>query len=231
MKQSGQPAAMAPGFFGKLPARGDFLARRVPTGVSAAWEEWLASLVTAAKVALGNRWPDDWLTAPLWHFVLGSAIAPPSGAMGVLLASVDRVGRFFPFSIIGTGAAGMDADRGADEWARSVEALALDSLGENFDPETLDTALGTLGAPPAVHGVVQVTGQWSLKFENDWPSPSVGALAASALQAPGPDQSTWWCRGSDRVEPLHLRCTGLPNPATAAAMITGAFSLPGDLLT
>jgi type VI secretion system protein ImpM len=214
----------APGFFGKVPAFGDFLSRRVPGGVGTAWEAWLASLVVAARTALGGAWPDDWLTAPLWHFVLGKEIAPPDGAAGVLIASADRVGRMFPFTVIGAAApsAGYAAAALAD-WGSRAEALALDALEDDFDTEALDAALRALGPPPAMTAAKRSTGHWRLLFQGDNPAPAEDQPADAVLQPPGPDQSSWWCRGSDRVAPMHVRCTGLPDAATAAAMISGDF--------
>lgn len=214
----------APGFFGKVPAFGDFLSRRVPARLRDDWEAWLASLVVSARAALGSDWPRDWLTAPLWHFVLGKEIAPPEGAAGVLIASADRVGRVFPFTVIGTAApsAGYDAAALTD-WGSRAESLALDALEDDFDTEALDEALRALGPPPAVTGAKRSTGHWRLLFEGDDPVPAEDQQADAMLQPPGADQSSWWCRGSDRVVPMHLRCTGLPDAATAAAMISGDF--------
>ena len=218
------PADPIPGFFGKVPARGDFISRRLPPALQSDWENWLATLVVAARDALGNAWPDAWLTAPLWHFLLGTSLSPPSGAAGVLIASADRVGRLYPFTIIGAASNALSSDRLVlNDWARSAEALTLSALEDDFDPEALDAALVELGSPPAVAGVARATGDWPLAFDGDWPNEDADVFADSALQPPGPDQSAWYCRGSDRVEPMHLRCNGLPEPAIAAAMITGTF--------
>ena len=130
-----------PGFFGKLPARGDFLARRIPPGFSGPWDEWLGMLTVAVREAAGAAWPNAWLTAPLWHFALGAAIAP-GGVAGVLVASTDRVGRMFPFTILGPS--GGVPEEG---WSSTAEALALAALDDYFDPDTLDQALLRLGAP------------------------------------------------------------------------------------
>jgi type VI secretion system protein ImpM len=214
----------APGFFGKVPGRGDFLTRRVPATLLADWEAWLAGLVVAAREALGESWPDDWLTAPLWHFVLGSGVSPPNGAAGVLVASADRVGRLFPFTIIGAADRWHGSDRTAlNGWARSAEALTLSALDDDFDPEALDAALLALGPPAVPGGEARAPGHWLLTLDGDWPSEAVDSFANSAQQPPGPDQSAWYCRGSDRLPPTHLRCTRLPDRATAAAMITGDF--------
>lgn len=219
------PSPAGPGFFGKVPARGDFLDRRLPLGFQGVWEGWLSAFTVAARDALGAAWPEAWLTAPLWHFTLGQEIVRPFGAAGVVLASVDRVGRFFPFTIV--GAATPQPDRSPDAWAREVEALAVAALDDDFDPDRLDEQLRDLGPPPTVTGVVRPEGVWTLAIQDGWPAAPVDALADSAWLPPGAAQSAWWCRGSDSMAPLHLRLSGLPGTATAAAMVTGQFDLPG----
>jgi type VI secretion system protein ImpM len=215
----------APGFFGKAPARGDFLVRRMPAGFQTTWETWLSTFVLAARDGLGPDWPDGWLTAPLWHFSLGRDIVAPFGAAGVLLASVDRVGRFFPLSIIGAAAPG-SALR-PDDWAHAAEALALAALDDDFDPDRLDASLRDLGPPPSPAGIGRIGGVWRLPMENDWPARPFDALSEAAWMPPGPGQSVWWCRGSERMVPVHIRADGLPDQRLAAAMVTGLFD-PAD---
>ncbi|HVY17812.1 MAG TPA: type VI secretion system-associated protein TagF, partial [Rhodopila sp.] len=197
----------------------------MPSVLRVAWEQWLSSLVVAARAALGTDWPHDWLTAPLWHFTLGREVAPPLGAAGVLLASVDRVGRFFPFSILGLAAP--DAAARSADWARAAEALALSALADDFDPDRLDAALAGLGPPPAAGGAALANGIWPLRIHDDWPAPPADRLSDAAWLPPGPSQSAWWCRGSERMVPVHIRAMGLPHERLAAAMVTGVFD-PAD---
>ena len=70
-----------PGFFGKLPVRGDFLSRRVPATVRSQWEQWLADLTVAVKNTTGESLTHLWFAAPIWRFWLGQAIAPPPEPM------------------------------------------------------------------------------------------------------------------------------------------------------
>src|SRR4051794_39978953 len=118
--------AAAPGFFGKIPSRGDFLSRRIPPAVAASWENWLQELTLGVRETGERGWQDAWLTAPLWHFVLGRNLAGPHGAAGVLVASADRVGRLFPFTVIGSAAPGDYSDPAS--WARQAEGLAVAAL-------------------------------------------------------------------------------------------------------
>ncbi len=133
-----------PGFFGKLPARGDFLTCRMPGGLAPSWDSWLSLFTVAVREAAGPAWPDIWLTAPLWHFALGAALAPRQGAAGLLVTSVDRVGRMFPFTIVSACAGIPD-----DAWSAAIEALVMRSFDDTFQPEALDAALRQLGAPAA----------------------------------------------------------------------------------
>lgn len=144
-----------PGFFGKVPARGDFLARRVPAGVAAPWDEWLGRLTLAVREAAGDDWPEAWLTAPLWHFTLGARLAPPSGAAGVLIASTDRVGRMFPFTLIGPSAGVPD-----EAWSAAMEASVLAALDDGFDPDSLDADLLRLGAPASTTPIDPNSSHW-----------------------------------------------------------------------
>ena len=219
--------ATTPGFFGKLPARGDFLSRRLPASVAAAWERWLQQLTATVRESGERGWQDAWLTAPLWHFTLGRNLAAPYGAAGVLLASADRVGRLFPFTLIGAAAAGSATDAAA--WSREAEALAMAALADDFDPSILDSALAALGPPPAPHGPNREPGARKLLLDGDWPALEDPLADDEARQpGPGPDQSEWWTRGSDRVAPTRLRCQGLPAPATASAMVLGGLSTVFD---
>lgn len=131
-----------PGFFGKVPARGDFVARRVAPGLAEQWDAWLTLLTTSVRESAGEDWPEAWLTAPLWHFALGGGVVHGVGAAGVLVASADRVGRLFPFTIIGPASGVPD-----EAWCDAVEALVLESLEDAFDPDVLDESLTRLGPP------------------------------------------------------------------------------------
>src|SRR5688572_18349977 len=92
-------ASATVGFFGKLPCRGDFLRRRVPEEFVAAWDEWLQLCLTQSREQLGDAWRDAYLAGPIWRFVLAEGVCGTGAYAGVLMPSVDRVGRCFPLTI------------------------------------------------------------------------------------------------------------------------------------
>jgi type VI secretion system protein ImpM len=204
------------GFYGKSPFFGDFLSRRMPAGFLPSWDAWLQQLVVASLARLGEAaWLPAWLEAPVWHFVLGAEIAGAAPGFGVLIPSVDRVGRYFPFTVLGLEYCGGIA---LSDWALRVEALALGALDDGFDPNLLETELGELGAPamPACPPAAAPPGWSGLAGACDWPTEIDGASAALAA-----GETLWWCRGSSRVGAGMLRCTGLPDDQLAAALIAG----------
>src|SRR5262245_57724984 len=91
---------MEAGFYGKLPSHGDFVRRRVPDAFVDAWDDWLRECLAASRNALGDRWLDVYLTSPAWRFVCASGACGPSTMLGLMAPSVDRVGRYFPLTIV-----------------------------------------------------------------------------------------------------------------------------------
>ncbi len=90
------PPENQPGFFGKLPARGDFVSRRLDHKFRAGFDEWLQKSIAISQRQLGEGWLPAYLNAPIWRFVLGPDLCGEAPAIGVMMPSVDRVGRYFP---------------------------------------------------------------------------------------------------------------------------------------
>jgi type VI secretion system protein ImpM len=116
------------GFFGKLPARGDFVSAGLSRDFVSCWDGWVSSVLAAAVSAAG----DDWLQAPAWHFCLAPGVCGAGRVTGVLLASNDKVGRRFPLTLAWSGDA-VDANA-AERLGRAAiaEALPPDVLAERL---------------------------------------------------------------------------------------------------
>jgi type VI secretion system protein ImpM len=89
-------SAALPGWFGKLPGMGDFAHRRLPDGFRAVWDQWLQRGMARLRERHAD-WVERYLEAPVWCFVLGARVAGERAWVGVLMPSVDGVGRYFPF--------------------------------------------------------------------------------------------------------------------------------------
>jgi type VI secretion system protein ImpM len=88
------------GAFGKIPALGDFFRLNVGQTFVVAWDQWLQDTLLAAQTALGGHWDDRYMSAPIWRFSLAAGLAGPAPVIGVLMPSVDRVGRKFPLTLV-----------------------------------------------------------------------------------------------------------------------------------
>jgi type VI secretion system protein ImpM len=198
----GDPGPEAPGWYGKLPSLGDFASRRLQT------------VLRASRQSVGPGWLDAYLTMPIWRFVLLPGIIGPTGWAGVLMPSVDGVGRQFPLTLaVGlpsyTWVAQAVFDRA--EWFGHLENAALATLDLNVGPEDLDRALADhafAGAAP-VESPVPPAAMRRLSAVDD-----VERLAkAEAVRAWGERdgwRALWWTRGRIDGEAMMLTSPALP---------------------
>ena len=144
----------APGLYGKLPARGDFLSRRLDAQFIAAWDEWLQGVMRESRERLGERWLECFLSMPVWRFALPAGMYSSAGWVGLMVPSVDRVGRYFPLTIAAPiPRDGIDVPATLAEalpWLDSVEALALGALRPELDFDLFDQQLAGLPRPAEV---------------------------------------------------------------------------------
>ncbi|WP_051378124.1 type VI secretion system-associated protein TagF [Derxia gummosa] len=146
------PAADTPGWYGKLPSLGDFASRRLPPGFLDAWDAWLAAGLDGLKRARPESWLAEYLDAPAWRFLLMPGCVDGGAWAGVLLPSVDRVGRYFPLTLAAPltvpplTAEALDA---LLAWLHRAEDTAQDALQEDWGPDALEAGLAMLGPPPA----------------------------------------------------------------------------------
>jgi type VI secretion system protein ImpM len=87
------------GWFGKIPALGDFATRRLPASFIASWDEWLSTELREAQRLLAGAWDERYDRAPVTCFSLGEDTLDAQRWHGILVPSADRVGRRFPLTI------------------------------------------------------------------------------------------------------------------------------------
>jgi type VI secretion system protein ImpM len=135
-----------PGFFGKLPARGDFVQAGLSRRFIDRWDGWLQGMLPACRAALGDDWDTVWGAALPWRFALsGNGLG---SVLGVLLPSVDRTGRHFPLTIAAEGAH-IDPNILDPNFLDEAEAIGLIAVAGRCAPDTLAARLKTMPLPPA----------------------------------------------------------------------------------
>ena len=143
----------APGWYGKLPVLGDFARRRLPPEFIEPWDDWLQQGLQSSRAALGEAWLAHYLSAPVWRFVLLPGVIGPGAWAGVLMPSVDRVGRYFPLTLCTSLNEDMPLGpslTGLDGWLAGLEDCALLALDAERGLELMEAALQDLPACPAV---------------------------------------------------------------------------------
>ncbi|MEM9583088.1 MAG: type VI secretion system-associated protein TagF [Pseudomonadota bacterium] len=87
------------GAFGKLPSMGDFLRHNLPSGFVQTWDTWLQAGMLSLRETMAERWADAYMSAPIWRFTLPAGLAGAQAVSGIMMASVDRVGRQYPLTL------------------------------------------------------------------------------------------------------------------------------------
>lgn len=183
------------GWYGKLPALGDFASRRLPDEFIAQWDDWLLQGLGRCRESLGPAWLALYLVAPVQRFALAPGILGGVAWGGLVMSSVDRVGRHFPLTLaapVGSMTCAL-ADPG---WYDALEACARRVLDLQRTVDDLETDLADLAgqAPPP------------------WDEDATLAEAGSA----------WWYRRADGSASAPHRYAGLPPPAAFVAVLRHA---------
>lgn len=142
------------GAFGKMPGMGDFLRLNVSARFVQVWDGWLQGAMLAARNSLGDRWNECYLSAPIWRFSLPRLSEDLPGVSGIMMPSVDRVGRQYPLTLAVPVPTGPSALRhfANDLFFSQLEAIALMALDQDLDRAALEQHLApvALTAPPHI---------------------------------------------------------------------------------
>jgi type VI secretion system protein ImpM len=135
---------VAVGFYGKLPARGDFVRAGLPRDFTDRWDDWLQAVLAGSRSLMGEAWLPAFLEAPVWRFILPSGMCGECAALGLMLPSVDKAGRYFPLTFAALRATGIAAavSGPANAWLDHCEAAGRAALERDTSPQEISDTLG-----------------------------------------------------------------------------------------
>lgn len=221
----------APGFYGKLPSKGDFITRRLSQGFVDTWDGWLQNGLQTSRDRLGDDWLSIYMTSPIWRFALSPTVCGREVVTGVLMPSVDRVGRYFPLTVAVTleGCENIAAlPKQAADWYAEAEEAALAALEDGTEFEEVDARVRALGQPAFEDGAApeleRGAGDCGLRVAvdpTDGFTPDYTSLVGHFFSERYPRYCLWWTAGSERVVPSMLVSSGLPSMGAFVAFLDG----------
>jgi type VI secretion system protein ImpM len=246
---------MTPGWYGKLPTLGDFASRRLDADFIEPWDLWLGEGLAAQREQLGEAWLDAYLGSAVWRFVLMPGVMPGAtpalrdrvARAGVLMPSVDRVGRYFPLTVV-TSLAQMPGSAAEVEallgWLHRLEDLAVDAMHEDWTIEALDAALEALPPPLAAPALPDHLGEvqralaqamagaggfvdvGALRSRSDLAALLADALGGRSQAVPLGDGLAFWL-ADNPTAPRLLVSRGLPGRDQTVSMLGADGREPG----
>jgi type VI secretion system protein ImpM len=217
------------GWFGKLPAVGDFAGRGLPRPVQETVHQWMSSGM--AQVA--RLWPQEWqaayLVSPVWHFVINAGTWDNLALAGCIAPSVDKVGRYSPLMVLRSFDK-RDIDLvlpPGNTWLYQVDELLRRVISERIAVDDVLTLLtrqtgdegDLLARNPGEDilgdlGIVDGTGNEADKGWFSWPD--LPALFLERI-----DRSFWWAEPSPKSPPRQITHRGLPDEHLFCLLMDG----------
>ena len=224
------PDREPPGWHGKLPSLGDFASRRLSPEFLATWDGWLASGLQQLRERDPAGWLDAYLANPTRRFLLMPGVLPGRAGQqawaGVLMPSVDRVGRYFPFTIAQPTAlpASIQQMQSLWFWLGRLDELAADALHDDWTVDRLEAELAHMAGP----GLTPLSAALPGRPESAGASVSVAlpagldinqliGIEAQALWQQRAQGLAYWYAATDLQTPSLCISRGLP--ASAASLL------------
>lgn len=206
------------GIYGKLPAHGDFIERNVPRRFLDIWDDWLQRCLANSQDAAGEEWLESYLTSPVWYFSLGHGVIDANPWIGIIVPSVDAVGRYFPLSIIVRLEPDDDPHFTLVNNSQYFDELADDVINAMQHGLTIEELWPSLQRKENQHFESAKLASRHLSHSNATlcqieasdPQQSLAILSYAHTRLAHPCSSLWYCKPSAGVPSTCITLPGLP---------------------
>jgi type VI secretion system ImpM family protein len=225
------------GFFGKIPLTGDFIHRRMGSVFMNRWDEWLKINILHSQKQLGERWLPIYSQSPMWRFCIAPGVIDDKAYLGIMIPSVDSVGRYFPLTVaqaVDPKAIPFMLSDMANQWFQNIEDLLLDLL-EGYEPnlQIFDAKIAAL-QPKWISDIAEIpTGQasmdkaFNLRLEVNSANTinhSVSSFMLHNMVATKKGFTFWWNEGSEAYQPSILLADKLPATDQFCGLLDGSWN-------
>lgn len=222
----GRPRQPLVGWFGKLPAVGDFAGRGLPVGLREDVYGWFAAGMARLLEQYGEQWQEAFRLAPVWHFAMNAGVWDERALIGCVAPSVDRVGRCSPLiAMRSLESDGVDAHLPPQsDWSCKVESLLRRVISENLAVDSvqfeLETSLAldkhlTSGVDSAA-GILAELGIGDEGSPNWFSWPDLPERFGER-----PRRSFWWAEPSPNKPPRQFIHNGAPDAELFELLMVG----------
>ncbi len=220
------------GLYGKLPAYGDFIFRNLNSTFINPWDEWQQNFISASQQQMGDDWLNIYLSSPIWRFVISPGVLDNKMWAGFMMPSVDRVGRYFPISVVKPFPPTINPVNimfNFQEWFTELEAQCLSALEGKIDADELIRIMSNIEAIPeeTYLPTQDMFDMGPMLFGLNSPQNGLNGMLPyilnAALSTSLTSYSLWTTSGSDLVSPVFFSCQGLPPISGIASMLDGQW--------
>ena len=228
------------GFYGKIPSNGDFVTRQLPRSFVEPWDQWLQESILSSRQQLGDDWLEKYLVGPIWRFAISAGVCDENPWVGVVMPSVDSVGRYFPLTLavpVNPNCRLLFIADQEESWFNQLEDIALSALDQNNKLDMFNQDIIGLAVPDhftdGCHSQADDNSEqlslnadfWRMGITDAEPlSANLNSLIEPLLLQRFPDLTVWWSHGSEQVEASILICNKLPPAEGFSALLTGDWN-------
>jgi type VI secretion system protein ImpM len=227
------PVSTVSGLYGKLPGYGDFIFRNLKTSFINPWDEWIQNFISVSREQIGEGWLDIYLTSPIWRFVLSPGVIDNNVYAGVMMPSVDRVGRYFPITVVNIFPSSVNPVEiilEKNKWYSSMEEECLSALNGDIDADELVANISSLQIDVETNykQATNVGGPGPMAFqlgncESSHIQKLLPYMLNASLSVGTSSFSIWMTNGSQYIPPILFSSQGLPPLSGATSMLDGRW--------